>query len=141
MSLATILTIALTVSGAAFHQDGACLQTNWRAPATRLVAECTARAPSVGEPFSGPVLQVLDGRTVCVAVGPTPDQWIRVDLADGHDATPRSAMMQAVFAQRIVCISDRTQGQRVVAHCALDGVSVGSLGATTSAPDRATAPP
>lgn len=141
MSLATILAIALTVSGAASHRDGACLQANWRAPATRLVAECTAPAPSVGEPFAGPVLQVLDGRTVCVAVGPTPDQWIRVDLADGHDATPRAAMMEAVFAQRIVCVSDRIKGHGVVAHCALDGVSVGSLGAAASAPDQPTAPP
>ncbi len=70
MSLATIMAIALTASGAASGQDGACLRANGRAPASRLVAEYTAPAPLVGEPFAGPVLQVIDGRTVCIAVGP-----------------------------------------------------------------------
>jgi hypothetical protein len=134
MSLATFLAIALTVSGAAPRQDGACLHANLRAPATRLVAECTASSPRVGEPFAGPVLQVIDGRTVCVALGPTPDQWIRVSLADGKDATPRAALMDAVFAQRVVCVRDRAGGQGVVAHCALDGISLGSLDGNASAP-------
>ena len=136
MSLATILVIALTVSGAASHREGACLSANLRTPPTRMVAECTAPAPLAGEPFAGPVLQVVDGRTVCVALGPTPDQWIRVDLADGKDATPRDALMGAVFAQRIVCVSDRSNGQGVVAHCALDGISVGSLGGNVSGPEQ-----
>src|ERR1700761_5253704 len=40
--------------------------------------------------------------------------------------------MQSVFVQRLVCVGDRVDGRGVGAHCALDGVSVGSLGGPVS---------
>jgi len=133
MSVATMMAIALTASGVATSPGGICVDADWRAPSAIRTVDCTAPAPVAGQPFVGPVLQVLDGRTVCVALGPTPDQWIEVDLADGKAAVSRPALMRAVFAQRIVCVADRAGGRRVVAHCGLGGVSVGSLGEPASA--------
>jgi hypothetical protein len=39
-------------------------------PAEALTASCTAEPPTIGEALTGPVLQVLDANTVCVAKGP-----------------------------------------------------------------------
>jgi hypothetical protein len=44
--------------------------------APALAQTCRAPAPAVGQTVSGPVLHVIDGRTLCLAQGPTPDQWI-----------------------------------------------------------------
>ena len=108
---------------------------NTAAPPARVsvVAACTATAPATGADFSGPVLQVLDGRTLCIAQGPTPDQWIRVRLADVHDREARSALMAAAFARNVSCRTIRRDGDGVVASCNLSGAPLGQLAGSDAA--------
>ena len=90
-------------------------------------ARCTALAPESGQVFSGPVMQVIDGRTLCVADGPTPDQWVRVRLADIYDRENRGALMAATFAKDVICTADRRDGEGVVGRCVFDGSALGQL--------------
>lgn len=90
-------------------------------------AACSAEAPAAGSVFSGPVLQVIDGRTLCVADGPTPDHWVRVRLADVAAGRSRTALMAAVFAKDVICVADRRDGQGVVGRCVFNGSALGQL--------------
>lgn len=65
-------------------------------------ADCKAAAPRDGV-VEGPVLQVIDGRTLCVAKGPTPDRWVRVRLSDAPAAASRQRLMATAFSKRIQC--------------------------------------
>lgn len=101
---------------------------------------CTARAPADGV-LHGPVLQVEDGATLCVALGASPDRWVRVTLADAPaanpiqrasstDENPRGTLMAVAFSQTVDCRVD-TAGRGL---CALsDGRSVGGLLKTRAA--------
>lgn len=101
---------------------------------------CTARAPAEGV-LRGPVLQVEDGATLCVALGATPDTWVRLTLADAPtaggiqrasntDENPRGTLMAVAFSQTVDC---RLQADGR-ALCALqDGRSVGALMTTRAA--------
>ena len=73
------------------------------------------------------MLQVIDGRTLCVAKGPTPDQWVQVRLSDVHDRGGRAALMAAAFAKDVVCGTTSRDGQGVVGRCILGGASLGQL--------------
>jgi hypothetical protein len=95
-------------------------------------AACTATPPARGESFSGTVLQVIDGRTLCVAFGPTPDQWVRVRLTDAGAGLPRGALMAAAFAREVTCVAEFPGADGVAGVCIADGRSVGRL---ASAPD------
>jgi hypothetical protein len=66
---------------------------------------CRAPAPAAGQTVSGPVLHVIDGRTLCIAQGPTPDQWIPLRITPAWDALPvdRERLMAATFAQSLTC--------------------------------------
>jgi hypothetical protein len=97
-------------------------------------AACTAAAPARGASFSGTVLQVIDGRTLCVAFGPSPDQWVRVRLTDAGPALPRGALMAAAFAKEVTCVAGPSDGEALTAVCTLDGRS---LGEAASQPDAA----
>jgi hypothetical protein len=97
-------------------------------------AACTAAAPARGASFSGTVLQVIDGRTLCVAFGPSPDQWVRVRLADAGPALPRGALMAAAFAKEVTCVAGPPDGEGLTAVCTFDGRS---LGEAASQPDAA----
>lgn len=101
---------------------------------------CTAAAPVDGV-LRGPVLQVEDGATLCVALGATPDQWVRLTLADAPaanpiqraastDENPRGTLMAIAFSQMVDC-QVQADGR---ALCALqDGRSVGALLKTRAA--------
>ena len=101
---------------------------------------CTGKAPVSGE-LHGPVLQVEDGATLCVALGATPDTWVRLTLADAPvanpiqrasntDENPRGALMAVAFSQTVDCRL-QTDGR---ALCVLqDGRSVGNLLKTRAA--------
>lgn len=96
---------------------------------------CSAPAPAVGTEVHGPVLHVLDGNHLCIALGATPDTWLAVELGDARltkasdnpDRNPRGALMSVAFAQNVSCrIVDRVD-DRAVAACALDGRPLGDL--------------
>ena len=101
---------------------------------------CTARVPTDGQ-VHGPVLQVEDGATLCVALGATPDRWVRLTLADAPaanpiqfaastDENPRGTLMAVAFSQTVDC-QIQADGR---ALCVLqDGRSVGALLKTRAA--------
>ncbi len=83
---------------------------------------CRAPAPAVGQTVSGPVMSVIDGRTLCVAQGPTPDRWIPLRISPSVTALPsdRERLMAAAFAQSLNC--KITGGGSVkAANCTLAG--------------------
>lgn len=70
-----------------------------------LAQTCRAAAPATGQTISGPVMHVIDGRTLCVAQGPTPDQWIPVRISSALALLPtdRDRLMAAAFSQSLTC--------------------------------------
>lgn len=108
------------------------------APATAAPAQpCRGPAPVAGAEIRGPVLHVIDGETICVALGYAPDQWIRLRLADApvppairrvsnrEEADPKRVMMAAAFAKMADCRTELDRDREVVAVCTVDGVPLG----------------
>jgi hypothetical protein len=93
-----------------------------------LVAACTAEEPSPGQAFSGSIIQVIDGRTLCVAKGPSPEQWILVRLEG--DGGGRGALMAAAFAKPVACLARERTGRGLLAQCAIDGVDLSQASRT-----------
>jgi hypothetical protein len=99
-------------------------------------AVCTGQAPASGV-LRGPVLHVESADTLCVALGATPDQWVKLTLADAPaanpiqrasltdaEANPRGTLMAVAFSQNVDCVIE--DGDRAVCTLA-DGRSVGAL--------------
>lgn len=109
------------------------------APAERAPpAACAAAAPAEGASFSGPVLQVTEGGALCVALGPTPDQWVPVrpaGLIKAAARTPRierAVMMSAAFAKRVDCVAGASVDGVVEAVCTIDGARLSEAVKTAS---------
>ena len=100
-------------------------------------AACTAAPPARGEAFTGTVLQVIDGRTLCVAFGPTPDRWVRVRLTDAGPSLPRGALMATAFAHEVTCVVSAPDADGVSAVCVSDGRSVGEAASSPDATAQA----
>jgi len=95
-------------------------------------ATCGGEAPADAIEFRGPVLQVLDGERLCVALGADPSAWVPVRLADAaakvSTAAPsRGALMAASFGQDVTCRITGRDEQGLVAECASARGSVGRL--------------
>jgi hypothetical protein len=99
-------------------------------PIVHVHAACTATAPQVGAAFSGPVLQVLDGATICVAQGADPSQWIQARFAPASGPTGQNAVTAAAFAKTVTCVVERREAVGAVARCTLDGVPLERLAAS-----------
>ncbi len=96
-----------------------------------------------GRPFSGPVVYVGDGDSLCVDVGrgfPAVESaggasWVEVRLADFYApelAEPggpeaRDALARIAKGRRVECVAGRRTYDRVAASCTLRGVSLGDL--------------
>jgi endonuclease YncB( thermonuclease family) len=93
-----------------------------------------------GALFSGPVVYVGDGDSLCVDVGKgqhssTGAAWVEVRLADfyaielgklgGPEA--RAMLIKVAKGRRVTCVAGRRSYDRIVARCALRGVSLGEL--------------
>lgn len=93
-----------------------------------------------GATFSGPVVYVGDGDSLCVDVRPGPfdfgpkgASWVEVRLADFyapelHEAAgpvARAMLEHLVMERRLTCVANHRSYDRIVARCALAGVSVG----------------
>jgi micrococcal nuclease len=88
-----------------------------------------------GATFSGPVVYVGDGDSLCVAVGPGPAQWVEVRLADfyapelsqagGPEA--KAALDLIAKGRAAVCIAEHQTYDRVAAVCRVGGRSLGDL--------------
>ncbi len=88
-----------------------------------------------GRYFQGPVNRVLDGDSLCVALGPSPRDWVEVRLADFyapelHDAggaDARKALLRLASGRQVLCRAEKRSYDRVVATCWLNGASLGGL--------------
>jgi micrococcal nuclease len=94
-------------------------------------ATCGGTAPAGAAEFRGPVLEVLDGERLCVALGPDPSAWVPVRLADAVTRVStapasRGALMAASFGQDVTCRIVGQDEQGVVAECAGERGSVGA---------------
>ena len=88
-----------------------------------------------GAHFSGPVVYVGDGDSLCVAVGQGPANWVEIRLEDfyapelhspgGPDA--KVALERAAMGQNAECVANHQSYDRVVAICRIDGRSIGDL--------------
>ena len=101
------------------------------------VAPCTGPHPVAGAQIRGPVLHVIDGDTICIALGYAPDEWIALRLADApvtspirrvssrEETDPRAVLMAAAFARMAECRTELDRRGEVVAVCTVDGVPLG----------------
>lgn len=96
---------------------------------------CGGAPPADAEAFRGPVLEVLDGERLCVALGASPSAWVPVRLADlpirAATAPPsRGALMAAAFGQDVTCRIVGREEDAVVAECVGARGPVGRLAQT-----------
>lgn len=118
-----------------------------------LAAACFVATPAVADPckripdrgpmppeltpgttFSGPVVYVGDGDSLCVETirGRGGDGWVEVRIEDfrapelsdpgGRDA--RTKLIDIAMGRRVECRAGRRSYDRVVARCTLNGVSL-----------------
>ena len=88
-----------------------------------------------GQVFSGPVVYVGDGDSLCVALGPSESQWAEVRLSDFyapelHDnggPEAKETLSRLVEGKQVECLAEHRSYDRVVAVCRLRGRSVGDL--------------
>ena len=89
---------------------------------------------SRGERFSGPVVHVGDGDSLCLAVGPRRGaDWVEVRLADfyapelkatgGREA--RDTLKRITAGRRVDCVSRGRSWDRVAADCRVAGRGLG----------------
>ena len=108
------------------------------ASAAEAAQPCTGPSPIAGVEIKGPVLHVIDGRTLCVALGFEPDTWIPLRLVDvpadspilkastrSTPANARGALMEGAFAKMAVCRTLKDDDGQVVAACEIEGKPLG----------------
>jgi hypothetical protein len=66
-----------------------------------------ACAPSHQANVAGPVLDVPEAGVICVALGPRPEQWVRVRVV-GAEQLDRKTLMAAAFSKRVECTRTAT---------------------------------
>lgn len=88
-----------------------------------------------GSTFSGPVVYVGDGDSLCVAVGQGPQNWVEVRLEDFYapelhapeGPAAKRTLARIAMGRRAVCRADHQSYDRVVARCEIGGRSLGDL--------------
>lgn len=87
-----------------------------------------------GATFSGDVVYVIDGDSLCVAIGPNPeDDWVEVRLADfmapeykeRGGAEARAALAKIALQRKAYCVASMRTYDRIAARCRVDGVALG----------------
>lgn len=85
-----------------------------------------------GRQFSGTVVHVIDGDSLCVAIGPGQDSWVEVRLADffapemrAGGAQAKGALERLAMGRRADCVAGSTSYDRIVAQCQVDGRRLG----------------
>ena len=82
---------------------------------------CKGAPPVAGAQLHGPILNVPDANTVCVAQGHSPGSWIAVRLAE--PAPDRATLMAAAFGKNAVCVV----GSDGRALCVVEGAPLSQL--------------
>lgn len=112
-----------------------------RASAADARNPCSGPSPVAGVEIRGPVLHVIDGQTICVALGFETDAWIRLKVADAPTALPvrktstagrgepdpRGALMQASLAKMATCRTIKDETGEVAALCEVEGRPLGEI--------------
>ena len=88
-----------------------------------------------GRSFSGPVVRVLDGDSLCVAVGSGPASWVEVRLVDFYapeSSAPggpgaRAVLERIAMGQTAHCTAGPQSYDRVVSACTIGGRSIGQM--------------
>jgi hypothetical protein len=65
---------------------------------------CQGPPAANGAVVHGPVLEVPDGSSLCIASGAPPSAWVRIPLS--HLQTSRNALMAAAFGKNATCAID-----------------------------------
>ncbi len=89
---------------------------------------CRGVAPGVGQTVKGPILHVVDGERLCIALDASPANWVEVRILDAplqkaaiDPIRSRGALMAAAFAQNAVCEIRGAADGVPVAECRVDG--------------------
>lgn len=90
---------------------------------------------AAGRSFSGSIVYVGDGDSLCVAIGPDPMQWVEVRVADFYAPELRApggpqakaTLERLTIGRQAVCVAGRRSYDRVVATCRIGGVNIGNL--------------
>lgn len=85
--------------------------------------------------FEGPVTYVGDGDSLCVGLGSSPSEWVEVRLSDFYapelsepgGSEAKAALERIVKGRWVECRPIRQSYDRLVAHCMLNGRSIGDL--------------
>lgn len=88
-----------------------------------------------GAHFSGPVVYVGDGDSLCVAVGSGPANWVEIRLEDFYAPElhspsgpgAKAALERVAMGRKAECIANHRSYDRVVATCRIGGRSIGNL--------------
>jgi hypothetical protein len=97
--------------------------------APALAQTCRGAAPATGQAVSGPVMHVIDGQTLCLAQGPTPDRWIPLTVLPSATPLPadRQRLMAAAFSRSLVCRVTGGRGPVKSAACTIGGRPLDAL--------------
>ena len=79
---------------------------------------CQGPPAQPGAVVHGPVLQVPDGSSLCVAPTPSVSTWVLIELA--HPQATRSLLMAAAFGKNATCTVD-SEGK---GRCVIEGISL-----------------
>ncbi len=90
-------------------------------------------AVAPGRTFSGPVVYVADGDSLCVAIGSGQQNWVEVRIADFYapelyaqgGQAAKATMARIAMGRVVACRADHRSYDRIVAVCSLGGVSLG----------------
>lgn len=96
-----------------------------------------------GRGFSGPVVRVLDGDSLCVAVGDGPTSWVEVRLADFYAAessspggpAAKAALERIALGKIASCTAGRQSYDRVISTCFISGRAVGEMMRAANVPE------
>jgi endonuclease YncB( thermonuclease family) len=88
-----------------------------------------------GRSFSGPVARVLDGDSLCVAVGDGPANWVEVRLSDFYapeSSSPggpaaKAALERIALGKFATCTAGPQSYDRVVSACTISGRAIGQM--------------
>ena len=88
---------------------------------------------SVGSTFSGKVVHVIDGDSMCIAVGAGHENWVEVRLTDFYapesssagGPAAKAALERIALGKNASCVAGLRTYDRVAARCSIDGQGVG----------------
>lgn len=88
-----------------------------------------------GSSFTGPVVYVGDGDSLCVGTGPGGSEWVEVRLADFYapelsspeGPAAKRALEHLAMRREVSCVAQHQSYDRIVARCELEGRSLGDL--------------